>query len=93
MTHLPSHLLECSFFNLVPRKPFTSSSATPIALKTLYHKGNWRASEASATLSGVTQLKIGDICYRASEASEILLVMCLSTNGERALKTILFIYE
>ncbi len=23
---------------------------------------NWRASEASETLSGVTQLKIGDIC-------------------------------
>ena len=25
----------------------------------------WRASEVNETLSGVTQLKIGDICYRA----------------------------
>ncbi len=24
---------------------------------------NWQASEASETLSGVTQLKIGDVCY------------------------------
>ncbi len=26
------------------------------------HKYNWRASVASETLTGVTQLKIGDVC-------------------------------
>ncbi len=30
----------------------------------------WRASEASETLTGVTQLKIGDVCLLASERSE-----------------------
>ncbi len=52
----------------------------------------WRASGASETLSGVTQLKIGDVCYRASEASEVLLVVCLSTNGERALNYTIVIH-
>ncbi len=28
---------------------------------------NWRASVASETLTGVTQLKIGDVCLLASE--------------------------
>ncbi len=27
----------------------------------------WRASVTSETLTGVTQLKIGDVCYRASD--------------------------
>ncbi len=31
---------------------------------------NWRASVASETLTGVTQLKIGDVCLLASERSE-----------------------
>ncbi len=31
---------------------------------------NWRASVASETLKGVTQLKIGDGCLLASERSE-----------------------
>ncbi len=30
----------------------------------------WRASVASETLTGVTQLKIGDVCLLASERSE-----------------------
>ncbi len=30
----------------------------------------WRASVASETLTGVTQLKIGDVCLLASELSE-----------------------
>ncbi len=33
---------------------------------------NWRASEASETLSGVTQLKIGDICLLAKVWSQRL---------------------
>ncbi len=41
---------------------------------------HWRASE---TLSGVTQLKIGDICYRASKASEILLGVVNAKSGIR----------
>ncbi len=31
---------------------------------------NWRASVASETLTGVTQLKIGNVCLLASERSE-----------------------
>ncbi len=31
---------------------------------------SWRASVASETLTGVTQLKIGDVCLLASERSE-----------------------
>ncbi len=31
---------------------------------------NWRASVASETLTGETQLKIGDVCLLASERSE-----------------------
>ncbi len=30
----------------------------------------WRASVASETLTGITQLKIGDVCLLASERSE-----------------------
>ncbi len=41
----------------------------------------WQVSEASETLSGVTQLNIGDIRYRASEASEILLVVDSAKSG------------
>ncbi len=37
--------------NYQARKPFV-----------LKHTTSWRASGASETLSGVTQLKIGDIC-------------------------------
>ncbi len=33
-------------------------------------KHNWRASVASETLTGVTQLKIGDVYLLASERSE-----------------------
>ncbi len=48
----------------------------------IHHIANWRASVASETLTGVTQLKIGDVClfiylyiciWRASEASERVL--------------------
>ncbi len=47
---------------------------------------NWRASVASETLTGVKMKKSGMFVYwRASEASETVLVVCLSTNGERAL--------
>ncbi len=28
----------------------------------IHHIANWRASVASETLTGVTQLKIGDVC-------------------------------
>ncbi len=58
----------------------------------------WRASVASETLTGVKMKKSGMFIQRASEASEAdsqscsieisdiqyILVMCLSTNGERA---------
>ncbi len=33
----------------------------------------WQVNEASETLYSGVKLKIRDICYRASEASEILL--------------------
>ncbi len=42
---------------------------------------SWCASEASETLPGVAQLKIGDICYRVSEVSEILLVVDNAKSG------------
>ena len=35
------------------------------------NNNNWRASRASETLSGVTQLKIRDICLLASERDSI----------------------
>ncbi len=35
-----------------------------------YYYYYWRASEASKTLTGVTQLKIGDVCLLASKRSE-----------------------
>ncbi len=41
----------------------------------------WRASGASETLSGVTQLKIGDVCWRASEASETVLGVDNAKSG------------
>ena len=46
---------------------------------------NWRASEASETLSGVTQLKIGDICLyicgdvRMSLCTLTLTYFCVSS--------------
>ncbi len=33
----------------------------------------WRASETSETLSGVTQLKIGDICYTCLDVCKAFL--------------------
>ncbi len=42
---------------------------------------NWRASVASETLTGVTQLKIGDVCWRASEASERVLGVDNAKSG------------
>ncbi len=41
-------------------------------------KDNWRASEASETLSGITQLKIGDIC----------LYICDREKSRHLLKTL-----
>ncbi len=42
---------------------------------------NWRASVASETLTGVTQLKIGDVCWRANEASETVLGVDNTKSG------------
>ncbi len=39
---------------------------------------NWLASE---TLTGVTQLKIGDVCWRASEARETVLGVDNAKSG------------
>ncbi len=36
----------------------------------IFYACYWRASVASETLTGVTQLKIGDVCLLASERSE-----------------------
>ncbi len=36
---------------------------------------------ASETLTGVTQLKIGDVCWRASEASETVLGVDNAKSG------------
>ncbi len=45
----------------------------------------WRVSEASETLTGVTQLKIRDVCLLASEWSETVLGMDREyVIGERA---------
>ncbi len=38
-------------------------------------------SKVSETLSGVTQLKIGDICWRASGASETVLGVDNAKSG------------
>ncbi len=46
----------------------TRGSKYKNALRTSKHY--WRASVASETLTGVTQLKIGDVCLLASERSE-----------------------
>ncbi len=40
---------------------------------------NWRASEASETLSGVTQLKIGDICLFIYMCVEVCMSFCTLT--------------
>ncbi len=42
---------------------------------------NRRASVASETLTGVTQLKIGDVCWRASVASETVLGVDNAKSG------------
>ncbi len=39
-------------------------------LRDYYSLGHWRARGVSETLSGVTQLKIGDVCLLVSEQSE-----------------------
>ena len=41
---------------------FNNSTVLGSLAIVLKHITSWRASEASETLSGVTQLKIGDIC-------------------------------
>ncbi len=43
--------------------------------------GNWRASVASETLTGVTQSKIGDVYWRASVASETLTGVKMKKSG------------
>ncbi len=40
------------------------------APKEIFVRGNWRASVASETLTGVTQSKIGDVSLFSERASE-----------------------
>ncbi len=47
-------------------------------MRLIKNKYNWRASE---TLTGVTQSKIGDVCWRASEASETVLGVDNAKSG------------
>ncbi len=51
---------------------------SPFVLK---YTTSWRASVASETLTGLTQLKIGDVCWRASEASETVLGVDNAKSG------------
>ncbi len=53
---------------------------------------NWRASEASETLSGVTQSRFRYIYWRASVASETLTGVTQSKIGDVCLFIYLFIY-
>ncbi len=48
---------------------------------------SWRASVASETLTGVTQFKIGDVCWRARQyyggSSKIGYILLASERSER----------
>ncbi len=57
-------MLEFNKNSIVFRLARHLCSSTPLVI--LY----WRASVASETLTGVTQLKIGDFCLLASKLSE-----------------------
>ncbi len=50
----------------------TSHSMFALIVHVLYI---WRASEASETLSGVTQLKIGDICLYMFRRTYVIFVL------------------
>ena len=70
---------------------FISTNTFPMGKKISYGI-NWRASEGSETLSGVTQSRFRYIYWRASEASETLSGVTQSRFRYIYLFIYLFIY-